>query len=195
MRLFIYPLAVALLTSALPAQQERTPGPKPFETLHSANGEAALELRGNEGIVPTEAWVVSVKHGRSFLASPETYIEGGGISQNGRYIALSYHVSSGGYGAAFVRQPDGGYRQFVNNGFALEQVKAGHVPGMSFSDLPQDHLRNIYCGIYLVHHPDRLLFPVSRELEFTYSLEQRRIRDGIVRCSHSRRWPWGPAFP
>ena len=38
---------------------------------------------------------------------PETYILGAGVFEDSRYIALSYHVSSGGYGAAFVRPSQG----------------------------------------------------------------------------------------
>ena len=54
---------------------------------------------------------------------PETYILGARVFEDSRYIALSYHVSSGGYGAAFVRPSKGGYREL--DGSAMEQIEKG----------------------------------------------------------------------
>jgi len=179
MRVALISLIVAFVSPALLAEEQPTLGPKVFETLRSKDGKVALEFRGSGRAddigEPTQAWVISAAGKRRFLAMPETYILGGGISVDGRYIALSYHVSSGGYGAAFVRTPKGGYREFVDNGYAMAQVEAGKVPGVRFRDIPQTPGRNIHCGIYLAHSPDRLLFPIGNEFEFTYSLEDRRI--------------------
>ena len=76
---------------------------------------------------------------------PETYILGAGVSEDSRYIALSYHVSSGGYGAAIVRLPKGGYRDLDR--YAMEQIEEGNVPGLRLRDIPQVPGRNIHCGI------------------------------------------------
>ena len=102
MRAALISVIVAFVSSTLFAEEEPTLGPKVFETIRSKDGKVTLELRGSgrdDHIgEPTQAWVVSVTGKRRFLAMPETYILGRGVSEDSRYIALSYHVSSGGYG-------------------------------------------------------------------------------------------------
>jgi hypothetical protein len=111
MRAALISVIVAFVSSTLFAEEEPTLGPKVFETIRSKDGKVTLELRasGRDDDIgePTQAWVVSVTGKRRFLAMPETYILGAGVSEDSRYIALSYHVSPGGYGAAFVRLPRG----------------------------------------------------------------------------------------
>ena len=171
-------LIVAFATSALFGDEVPTLGPEVYQTIRSKDGKVMLELRGR--VLPTQAWVISAAGKRRFVALSETSIIGAEVSEDGRYIALSYHISSGGYGATFVRLPDGGYRELVDNLYAFEQIKKGHVPGLRLRDIPELPRRSIHCGIFLAHSPDRLIFPISgvsigHEVELTYSLEQRRI--------------------
>ena len=178
MRIVSILFGIAFATTALSAAEEREVDSKVIKRIHSQDGKVILELRGSRlkdsTPLATQAWVVSGGR-QTFVSQPETYIRGADISADGQYIALDYHVSSGGYGAAFVRLANGTYRQFVDNGYAAGEIAHGRVAGLRKADIPETPGRNTYLGIYMGHAPDRLVFSIGNQLKLTYSFEARRI--------------------
>ncbi len=164
--------------------------------VSSKNGRVAVEMLRmmNEKGEP-EANVVGVyardlKTGKTHgLPMADGGLETAALSEDGRYIVLEYHISSGGDAKGFVRMKNGEYREFIENGYAAEQVRAGKVKGIQETDFPNTHGRNMYHGLGLAHSPDRLVFALHSRFLIDYSLEKRRItgwQRSILNCE----W-WG----
>jgi hypothetical protein len=171
-------LFLGMFSQALFTKEPDVLAEKLFDRVVSKNGDVIVELRGqSEDRLPSQAWVVfpDTKE-RIFLAKVETYIMDPEISDDGRYIVLPYHVSSGGWFEAFERSEDG-YRKLLNNQYAYEQVKNGRVPGFAPEEIPELSGKNMFCGLYLAQSPDRLIFTFWDTVHLTYSLQKKRITE------------------
>lgn len=174
-------------------EEAPVPGPKVFKKIVPKHGNVIVELRGREDGLgfPTDAWTVELSSGtRTFLgASWDTYIIGASVSDDGKYIVLRYHISSGGFAEAFAQVKAGQYRKLFDNSYAAEQIEAGSVPGLEAVDVPWiRRSRNVFYGLRLANSPDRLIFDMGA-LAVTYSLEQGRITEwqrSILGSSFSR---------
>jgi hypothetical protein len=123
-------------------------GYKDYFKAVAKRGDVVVEIRGSvQQNFPTEAWTVSRSTGEeTFLAMPETYIESAAISDDAKYIVLSYHISSGGYGEAFARTRNGRYRKMCENGYAYQQIMAGKVADSPSATSPGDRTTSaIFC--------------------------------------------------
>ena len=160
--------------------------------LTPKSGNVILELRGDTWGFPTSAWLVSPSTGKeTFLARPETYIYSGAISDDGRCIALHYHVSSGGYAEAFVRWKGGAFKRLFESHYADKLIASGKVDGLSGKDIPRLSHRNTNHGISLASSPNRFVFDIGNgELLLTYSVDKHRVT-GWDRVFFSGRYPAG----
>lgn len=171
-------IAATAVSAAVGADELPEHLQKVFKKFPSKNGNVIVELRSHpKAGSPNTAMVYFPSTGtRQFLADTETYVMHAQVSDDGRYIVLQYHVSSGGWFEAFERE-NHGYRKLFDNGYALDEVRAGHVAGFSENDIRETPYRNTFCGLYLGQSPTRLIFTFWHDVELTYSLEQRRITE------------------
>jgi hypothetical protein len=146
--------------------------------LTSKDGLYVLEVWGVNG-EPThrDAAYAGLAKAKSpaLLGEAGSLIENAAISDDGRYIVLNYHVSSGGNGSAFEMSETGEYCELVGNDYALCQVKAGKVRGLNESDLPEEQGRNLYCDLGLLPATNQLLFTFGNRHLIFYSLEEKKI--------------------
>lgn len=171
--------ALVCWASIATAAEEETRGFASYvlRSIPSKSGKVVVELHGPKDGSPNSASAVFASTGKEiFLAMPQgSDVENAAVSDDGRYIVLTYHISSGGWAEAFVRTKNARYRKFLDNDYALNQLRAGLIPGLQARDLPKEPGINMHCGLALCHSPDRLIFNFGQRFALTYSLEQRRI--------------------
>jgi len=170
-------LAFPAFVSASFAGEVLSPQPKIIRAFGSKKGDVILELRGKENTA-REAWAFFPRSGkRRCLAVPETYIEGGAISEDGRCIALRYHVSSGGWTEAFVRAGKGeAFSRLFGSAYADRLISAGRVRGLSKKDIPSFEYRNTFHELHLRSSPNCFISDIGQgKIHVTYSVEKRRI--------------------
>ena len=172
--------SLAFAAAAKPETPDAAPtcAPKLFRKVASKDGQVIVELRGHDDDLgyPTQAWTANRSGGiKTFLAAPETYIVGAAITADAKYILLVYHISSGGYAEAFERTAKAEYRKFADNNYAANEIKGGHIAGLTDRDVPDIRRgQGVFHGISLARSPDRLIFEMAN-VTVTYSLDERRF--------------------
>ena len=171
-------MAAAAFSTALSADALTEDRQKVIKKFPSKNGKVVVELRSHpESTLPTSATVHFPFTGKRVpLADSGTYIMGVQLSDNGDYIVLQQHVSSGGWFDVFERNKQG-YRRLFGNGYAWKEVCAGRVEGFSEADLPEIPGRNVFSSIHLERKPERIVFTIEDIVEFTFSLQKMRITE------------------
>jgi hypothetical protein len=144
----------------------------------SPNGKYVVELWGLKETpeTPFSASVgLTTSKRRVLVDSTVTSIENAAVSDDGRFVVLNFHVSSGGDGAAYERMKNGDYRKIVDNSYALQQVRSRRVKGLFVSDISNEQGRNTYCGLGLSRISAELFFTFNLRHLIFYSLKERRI--------------------